>query len=613
MESLSHKFLLTRVHSPCSGYLISYLFTIFIYVLLVRYIFKDETFMYISKSFCMWAIVLVLLNLSPFSYAQDANSGVHEWSNKDQATVLPTVSVDDDTMSNTPVVGGSPVGVTGSHPIRVSLPIDGQCGEDSGKVLASLSNHHLCFAGTISDITGSGPWFWNCSGFNGGHSATCGAYSIGSVSLSANTTKATVLLTDDQRKMIGIKDGPDSPTDFYTAKNGASFIMTSGSIYQNSVVIHGTYEMRVDPLMNEVRSLDGEKAAGPGDVRLLMTNHDAECAPGGKRLAINQPGGLACSEYFDRDYAGGGTYFRCPDGVTSVYFFHGENHTTPDGTVSQNGGWSGNGVAYFSEDETMLIRATQMPTSQSSPLYKETSSSAEIDGINMNNTWIPVGGKYPNPPEASMYSGSAAVVLSPDKKSLYVFHGDATLNPQDSAFCNPGGCDTISEAPREDFCHAVKTSSPVQWLNYYEGQFSQPAALGTGASLGYGSGGLFSPVGATQGFKEHNGSVTYVSSLGLYIDVRMLTQDGLDGDSIDIKYSLDGLNWSEPQVLLAPPTGTTPYGDKEGILYPRVNVVEANGYTELVLTYTLATAKDFWKWAELIRQPLQISPHPIGQ
>jgi hypothetical protein len=55
-------------------------------------------------------------------------------------------------------------------------PVNGACGTaNGGKFGNAPSGGALCSVGTASAVTGSGPWSWNCSGLNGGTTASCSA------------------------------------------------------------------------------------------------------------------------------------------------------------------------------------------------------------------------------------------------------------------------------------------------------------------------------------------------------------------------------------------------------------------------------------------------------
>jgi len=70
--------------------------------------------------------------------------------------------------------------VAWSNPVIVSVTgasINGQCGEDDGKLL-NLLPANLCNQGNPSEVSGSGPWTWSCIGSGEGSTASCLANKI---------------------------------------------------------------------------------------------------------------------------------------------------------------------------------------------------------------------------------------------------------------------------------------------------------------------------------------------------------------------------------------------------------------------------------------------------
>jgi hypothetical protein len=59
---------------------------------------------------------------------------------------------------------------------KTADPINGQCGSSNGGTFSSEPTTNLCNSGTASSLSGSGPWYWSCSGSNGGSTANCAAY-----------------------------------------------------------------------------------------------------------------------------------------------------------------------------------------------------------------------------------------------------------------------------------------------------------------------------------------------------------------------------------------------------------------------------------------------------
>jgi len=68
--------------------------------------------------------------------------------------------------------GGSTVSCSAQ---KTAVPINGQCGYANNNSYDSQPTSGLCYQGTASTVTGSGPWYWTCQGENGGSSANCSA------------------------------------------------------------------------------------------------------------------------------------------------------------------------------------------------------------------------------------------------------------------------------------------------------------------------------------------------------------------------------------------------------------------------------------------------------
>lgn len=85
----------------------------------------------------------------------------------------------------TAIVGTGPwswecQGENGGTSAACSAPllINGECGPANGSLSASAPIGALCVSGKASDVTGNGPWYWNCFGDNGGVVAQCVAYTL---------------------------------------------------------------------------------------------------------------------------------------------------------------------------------------------------------------------------------------------------------------------------------------------------------------------------------------------------------------------------------------------------------------------------------------------------
>ena len=257
--------------------------------------------------------------------------------------------------------------------------------------------------------------------------------------------------------------------------------------------------------------------------------------------------------------------------------------------MSGSGGWFGQGVGVYTPDETAVMRARQMPAA-------EGASTSQIVGMNLSTDWTRNGGQ---PPQKNPYNNVPSVVAAADGY-LYLFSGNATLDPAyNPSACTPG-CLSVSRAPVAAFCAGVQSGSPVAWHNYYRGGWSQPSVLGSGSPAGYGAGGAFTPLLDRAVPGEFGGTVTYLPARRQYVMLRL--RDG----GIDARLSGDGLHWGEPYQLADRPSEPTPLGDQAMLLYPRLAVVGSGAGEEYVLTYVVVTKGHFWRWAELMREAVAV-------
>ncbi len=56
-----------------------------------------------------------------------------------------------------------------------NAPVNGSCGSSNGGNYYSAPSSSLCNTGSVSSVSGSGPWSWSCSGQYGGSTASCSA------------------------------------------------------------------------------------------------------------------------------------------------------------------------------------------------------------------------------------------------------------------------------------------------------------------------------------------------------------------------------------------------------------------------------------------------------
>jgi len=70
---------------------------------------------------------------------------------------------------------------TASCSANVYAPVDGVCSSSNGTGLTSAPTTNLCTAGTVSSVTPDGSnthWLWTCNGIDGGATATCSATNV---------------------------------------------------------------------------------------------------------------------------------------------------------------------------------------------------------------------------------------------------------------------------------------------------------------------------------------------------------------------------------------------------------------------------------------------------
>lgn len=99
----------------------------------------------------------------------------------------PSGEVHDTWLSNTCAPAGGPAPAAGmggagaasapeAQQARDSTArVDANCGAANGMATAKKPVADLCLAGSPSEVTGDGPWRWNCKGLNGGMTVSCAA------------------------------------------------------------------------------------------------------------------------------------------------------------------------------------------------------------------------------------------------------------------------------------------------------------------------------------------------------------------------------------------------------------------------------------------------------
>lgn len=110
-----------------------------------------------------------------------------------------------------------------SHRLINKLPVNGVCGSSDGQAFAFAPIANLCGAGTPTSVTGSGPWYWNCTGTNGGTNASC----------SASIQNGPIITLSHSSYNFGSVDIGDSETTTITASNTGNADLTLDTISIN--------------------------------------------------------------------------------------------------------------------------------------------------------------------------------------------------------------------------------------------------------------------------------------------------------------------------------------------------------------------------------------------
>ena len=109
----------------------------------------------------------VVITYNGESYSPAIMSGVFS-----QQLTIPTEGIYTITATATDEAGNSS---SVTRNVIYAIPVNGACGTSNGGTFSVVPTTYLCSAGSASDVTGSGPWSWTCSGSDGGTVANCSA------------------------------------------------------------------------------------------------------------------------------------------------------------------------------------------------------------------------------------------------------------------------------------------------------------------------------------------------------------------------------------------------------------------------------------------------------
>lgn len=158
-------------------------------------------------------------------------------------------------------------------------PVNGSCGSSNGVTLTTAPTTNLCSTGTVSAVTGNGPWSWSCSGANGGTSASCSAsISIYSVTFASggngSLTGTTSQIVNAGSNTTTITAVPNSGYHFvnWTGTNG--FVTTSANpltISNVTATMAITANFSADPVNGTCGSSNGATLTDTTSANLCST------------------------------------------------------------------------------------------------------------------------------------------------------------------------------------------------------------------------------------------------------------------------------------------------------------------------------------------------------
>lgn len=245
-------------------------------------------------------------------------------------------------------------------------------------------------------------------------------------------TGSRTLLSDAQRRALGIQSGPDGVAAFCRLRGQATVLFPG----MNSRRERGTFAFSCGP------------AGLVGDWAWMQSDPRGWCP-----RPLLRPSFV--SNEFDRDYAGGGTTLEA-DGRL-YYFYHGENNfrLDPNPTNSEPGaGWSGLGMAVWDEAGQAFRRCGQ------------------VIGLQVPSGVGPEGNRPELCQQTSPMADEANAVYNPDDGYVYLFYSDG----------NPGGRPGDLSRVAVARCARSELSRGI-FRKYYAGGWSEPGLGGRAAPL----------------------------------------------------------------------------------------------------------------------------------
>lgn len=131
--------------------------------------------------------------------------------------------------NNTTVAGSGPwswncTGLNGGTTASCSakLLVNGSCGAANGISFATAPESNLCITGTATSLSGTGPWSWSCNGANGGTVAGCSANLVSNGACGAANGSLTSTTPTTNLCAVGTSSSVSGTGPFTWSCNGAN-------------------------------------------------------------------------------------------------------------------------------------------------------------------------------------------------------------------------------------------------------------------------------------------------------------------------------------------------------------------------------------------------------
>jgi hypothetical protein len=153
--------------------------------------------------------------------------------------VLPTTSASTAVAAPVPVQASAPKAVVRTNTVSSTARADASCGPANGLATNSAPAVDLCVFGDASEVSGDGPWRWNCKGLSGGMTVSCAA-PVSAAAVAAKTSAPVYAPSTDkvppaaavaEDGLCGSSDGmgvDHAPSSNLCAKGAVSRVNGSG-------------------------------------------------------------------------------------------------------------------------------------------------------------------------------------------------------------------------------------------------------------------------------------------------------------------------------------------------------------------------------------------------